>query len=1182
MFLRLVACALLFNCAGLPTAISQTTREDGAAAPASAATTTQAAQSVEVAALDRALEAALATIKSLEESSELSDAALSDALKLARDAAAELARARELQRRIEALREQIDAAPDEARKARERLEAGPVAPRTELPADAPLADAQALLAAAERDLAARRTEATELDNEQKRRTERRIATPQQAAAVREQIEALSAAAAQAPPDEPAPLKSVRREWQSARERSLTLELALLDAELALDDARAAELTARRASASRDVAEAEKLVEERRGSVEAIRNRERQRVAAEAREARRRQLAAHPALVDVFRRAADLAEERGSLSDDAEEIVRLLAMLRAKRDSTRKELEGVRDLVETGALTERVGQRLRRGRDSLPDPRRYQAEITARRSRLQDVKLRLLELRSEYGDASLGERLLTDARARIESGADAAQRSEIEQTAAEQLAALTAQAVELEQAYLRLLSELSEADALQRELIGLSNTFAALIDEHVLWIRSLPAISPAEPALIWRGLTALFSPANLRNAAEVFWLETRAGPLQTGLGALALLLLLQLRPRLRRRMGELAALVESRESDGFRHTLQALAITLLLAGWRPALLWCGAQQLASPAYSTDLTLALAAGLQRGAWSLLAMEGLYVMAAPDGLGTAHFRWATRNARRLRRLLLVPLLLGTPAIVVIRTTQALGQEELLDPLGRVAFILVAALLLIFGQRTLAPRSGLIEGYLRRNAGGWLDRLRGLWYPLCLALPVTSIALAAVGYYFSAINLQRRLMDTLWLLLALLMLRALFGRWLFVAQRNLIANQEQDAAAGDEPRGDVPSGRDTPPEPALDQTKIDAQTRGLLGSMVALAFIAGAWLIWEDLLPALRFLNNYQISGPAAIAPAAVPPQTAVLGGAATQPAGIRAAPAGDAGLTLGDLLIALVIVTFVLLLGRNLPGLMELALLRRLPFDAAARFAITTVTRYVIIIAGVIFAFGQIGVGWSQVQWLAAAITFGLGFGLQEIFANFVSGLIVLFERPIRVGDTVTVGDVTGTVSRIQIRSTTITDWDRKELIIPNKDLITGRVINWTLTDSVSRVIIPVGVSYNADVRLCRRLLLKAAIENDFVLRNPRPVAFFLGFGESTLNFELRVFVADIEHLLIVRHQLNIAVLESFRQAGVSIAFPQREVLIRGMEQAASAARPGTHGEPSGPGKPAADPPQRGEHV
>jgi potassium efflux system protein len=162
-----------------------------------------------------------------------------------------------------------------------------------------------------------------------------------------------------------------------------------------------------------------------------------------------------------------------------------------------------------------------------------------------------------------------------------------------------------------------------------------------------------------------------------------------------------------------------------------------------------------------------------------------------------------------------------------------------------------------------------------------------------------------------------------------------------------------------------------------------------------------------------------------------------------------------------------------------------------------------------------------------------------------ANFICGLIVLFERPFRVGDTVTIGDVSGTVSRIRIRATTILDWDRKELIVPNKEFITGRLINWSLSDPISRFIVRVGIAYGSDTELAEKLLLKVLNENPLVLKDPKPSAYFLGFGDNSLNFELRLFINNIDNRLPVQHELHKAIDREFRKAGIVIAFPQRDV-------------------------------------
>lgn len=193
----------------------------------------------------------------------------------------------------------------------------------------------------------------------------------------------------------------------------------------------------------------------------------------------------------------------------------------------------------------------------------------------------------------------------------------------------------------------------------------------------------------------------------------------------------------------------------------------------------------------------------------------------------------------------------------------------------------------------------------------------------------------------------------------------------------------------------------------------------------------------------------------------------------------------------------------------------------------------------------AISQFGVQWSKLQWLVAAMGVGLGFGLQEIVANFVSGLIILFEKPLRIGDTVTLGNVTGTVSQIQIRATTITDWDRKEVIIPNKTFITEQLINWSLSDAITRVVITVGLAYGSDVDLAEKLLLQAARDNERVLDDPEPDAYFRRFAESDLDIDLRVYVSTLADRIPVTDELNKAIHRLFNEHGIEIAFPQLDI-------------------------------------
>jgi potassium efflux system protein len=181
-------------------------------------------------------------------------------------------------------------------------------------------------------------------------------------------------------------------------------------------------------------------------------------------------------------------------------------------------------------------------------------------------------------------------------------------------------------------------------------------------------------------------------------------------------------------------------------------------------------------------------------------------------------------------------------------------------------------------------------------------------------------------------------------------------------------------------------------------------------------------------------------------------------------------------------------------------------------------------------------------------------GLGFGLQEVVANFVSGLILLFERPIRVGDIVTVGGVDGVVTKIRIRATTITNWDKKEFIVPNKEFVTGTILNWTLSSPVTRLVFPVGIAYGSDIKRARDILLEIATSQPEVLKDPAPAAIFEQFADSSLSFSLRCFVNSPEQRLEMTHRINSLIHERFAAAGIEIPYPQRVVRLQQEEASA----------------------------
>ena len=255
----------------------------------------------------------------------------------------------------------------------------------------------------------------------------------------------------------------------------------------------------------------------------------------------------------------------------------------------------------------------------------------------------------------------------------------------------------------------------------------------------------------------------------------------------------------------------------------------------------------------------------------------------------------------------------------------------------------------------------------------------------------------------------------------------------------------------------------------------------------------------------------------------------------------------LTLLGIIMAAGVFVIVALLARSLPSFFELFIFPRFTVDAGVSYAVISLSRYLLLLGGVLVAFAFLKVDLSQLGWLVAALGVGLGFGLQEIVSNFVCGLILLLERPVRVGDTVTIDGVSGTITRINIRSTTVTDWNKLENVIPNKNFITQKFTNWSLSNKLSRIVIPIGVAYGTDPERVKNILLNLAESDERVLKDPAPMALFRNHGDSSLDFELRVYIDDFSEKVWVEDSLVTELNRAMVSAGIELPFPQRDLHI-----------------------------------
>lgn len=255
-----------------------------------------------------------------------------------------------------------------------------------------------------------------------------------------------------------------------------------------------------------------------------------------------------------------------------------------------------------------------------------------------------------------------------------------------------------------------------------------------------------------------------------------------------------------------------------------------------------------------------------------------------------------------------------------------------------------------------------------------------------------------------------------------------------------------------------------------------------------------------------------------------------------------------TLASLTVFLIIVVAFFVISRLLTRTLLKRLLMRFNIESGIRFTMVRMSHYILMIIGVIFAFQFVGVNLSGLAVVFGLLSVGIGFGLQNITSNFIAGLILLFERPIKVGDRITVGDTEGDVQSINMRSTTVNSLNNIAIIVPNSDFVSTRVINWSHGDLKTRLVVDVGVSYSSDIELVLKSLREVADENPTVLKHPEPDVLFRSFGDSSLNMQLRVWISDPTQYYRIQSEINIAIARKFREKSVEIPFPQRDLHVR----------------------------------
>ncbi|MDI3438541.1 miniconductance mechanosensitive channel MscM [Erwinia aphidicola] len=682
----------------------------------------------------------------------------------------------------------------------------------------------------------------------------------------------------------------------------------------------------------------------------------------------------------------------------------------------------------------------------------------------------------------------------------------------------------------LILEVTKLKVGNSQLVDALNEVKEATHRYLFWTADVSALSFSYPLDLARDLQRLLSLDTLGQlgGAMVMMVTSRETVLPI-IGAILLVgFSISSRRHFRRFLERASSKVGKVTQDHFSLTMRTVFWSILVALPLPVL-WAALGYGLQHAWPYPIAVAIGDGVTASVPLLWAFMISNSFARSQGLFIVHFRWPQARVARAMRFYTLCIGLVVPLIMLLIAFDNLEDREFSATLGRLCFILICGAL---SMVTVSLKRAGIPLHLDKEGNGENFINNVLWNAM-IAIPLLAALASCIGYLATAQALLARLETSVAIWFLLLVIYHIIRRWMLIQRRRIAfdrarqrraeilaqrARSEEELTAQQTAADNIDV-----EEPVIDLDAISAQSLRLVRSILTLIALVSVIVLWSEIHSAFGFLENIRLWDVS----------TTVQGVENLQP------------ITLGSVLIAVLVLIITTQLVRNMPALLELALLQHLSLTPGTGYAVTTITKYLLILIGGLSGFSMLGVDWSKLQWLVAALGVGLGFGLQEIFANFISGLIILFEKPIRIGDTVTIRDLTGSITRINTRATTITDWDRKEIIVPNKAFITEQFINWSLTDPVTRVVLTIPAAAEANSEEVTNVLLTAAQRCSYVLDTPQPEAFLVDLQQGIQLFELRIHAAEMGHRMPLRHELHQLILRGYHEHGLEMPFPPFQV-------------------------------------
>ena len=818
--------------------------------------------------------------------------------------------------------------------------------------------------------------------------------------------------------------------------------------------------------------------------------------------------APPVVADALMENAALANRWADLAERYTSLSRRVSDSQAKYDATSRDLQDVDAKLNQYGLTTTIGQLLQSKKEQLSewqvkDSQSLFVSEELHRTRQEQLDL---ELHAEQNRTRLNQSNQEAARLLADAGYDAAdvKNTSLVNRVGNLIDERHRWVADLQTGYRDYQSKLGELDSVSTKSAALANDYRKLINRHITWVRSDDPVSLSDFRDLKGGTTAFFNSNRSADFGPTLQRKVAANPIGA-IGLLTTILVLFLiRWRGKAWLLGIGSRHRMRESAPSSRKAAASFLTVVVALAFPAILYAISRWLGSGIVSAS-TFNVAAAFAAAALVMLLVELCRQLIRDQGFIDKHVDVElTGVGRAASYLTLVGLGLAVAAYAV--TLMGLVDHGIWKgSVARFGFMFSMLTVAWTAHLALRPSGGFAEPLIAKFGGSVFHRIRGIIYVIAIAFPIGMIVLSAVGYGFTANELTRRAMITL--------CAVLIGATLWSGIKILCANAWHILTGSAAPKreSDQYGPIDSPADSAGGQVTGVLASHSLelkhhLAFLCQCALVLGAvvclgWL-WIDIFPSVQMGNPvvWNVQDTVSQAYTDATGQTFVENVNTQTP------------VTAFHLLLAAVTLWIAFQLAKLLPAMFDALVLQRVSFDEGMEHLTLVLGRTLLFGAGCLIACKLLGVRWQLIQWLAVGLTIGLGFGLQDMVRNLFGGLIVLFEKPARLGDLITVGKVTGRVAAQKLRTTVLSDNEGREVIIPNKNFVSEDVVNWMGAGRLQAVAIEVAVTRDERPADICRSLQELALAQPNVLITPAPQATLICVAKGSQRIEIRVWIEE----------------------------------------------------------------------